>query len=660
MSSLSAAAPSTGSLVSSTRSCLRVDSAWKRRSRILWFAAALGAIGNGCKLVQLREESRAFYRATVMVGRVIPPSGWQGPVVVAAVTESAGKQSPAHRVLLHEAGGFELIVPDGNHTVHAFGDTNHNGRPDDGEPVATLAAPIVVAGNGMIFLPDLTLAVGNAAALRAALPRPSLAAKTSSPVHSTQAGAVADLASPAFSSVAGVQGYWAPMEAFHRYGGNVYFLEPYDPARIPVLFVHGAAGSAQDWQSFFSTLDRRRYQAWFFQYPSGASLDSMSHLLYWKLLNLQLRYRYERLQLVAHSMGGLVVRRFLVNHGEQFPQLRSFVTISTPWGGEASAALGVEHSPAVIPSWRDMQPEGVFLKTLFERPLPSHVEHTLLFGHRGGYSLLRPTTDGTVTLASQLRPEAQSAARLVMGFDEDHTSILAAPPVLRQVSAALDAGSQAGPVSVGGRVQVTLDYDDPGSSLGGGVAVIALSPLAIDAAEGETSPLLFPFTGNDLTPPLGPLPPGRYRLRIAAPSFLAQPVAQDITIRPGEVTPLSLRLRPQGVLAGFVGDDSDALAQPAGSFRPPHPTLRLQKVVLAGPDRVRTLIPRNDGSPGVLDAHLDGRDDAEGPWFNFMNLPEGDYTLRIHAHGRVPHESRHRVTPGQATPLGPIVLAPLK
>ena len=35
---------------------------------------------------------------------------------------------------------------------------------------------------------------------------------------------------------------WKPAEFFREVGGNVYFLEAYDATKIPVLFVHGAAG----------------------------------------------------------------------------------------------------------------------------------------------------------------------------------------------------------------------------------------------------------------------------------------------------------------------------------------------------------------------------------------------------------------------------------
>jgi hypothetical protein len=37
--------------------------------------------------------------------------------------------------------------------------------------------------------------------------------------------------------------------------------------------------------------------------------------------------------------------------------------------------------------------------------------------------------DGVVTLASQLRPEAQDEAARIFGFDEDHASVLSSPQV---------------------------------------------------------------------------------------------------------------------------------------------------------------------------------------------------------------------------------------
>ena len=140
-----------------------------------------------------------------------------------------------------------------------------------------------------------------------------------------------------FSDEYGKKGLWTGLEFFRKIGGNVYFLEAYDPAKIPILFVHGAAGSPQNWQTFFESIDRNKYQPWFFYYPSGASIDSMSYLLLWKLQNLQAKYKFKELYITAHSMGGLVVRSFIVNYGHFFPSIANFISISTPWGGEELA-----------------------------------------------------------------------------------------------------------------------------------------------------------------------------------------------------------------------------------------------------------------------------------------------------------------------------------
>lgn len=398
-------------------------------------AVLLPAVLGGCTLAHTRSESVQIDAVSALMGRVVAPPQWDGPVIVVAATTARKRAVVAHQARLHEPGAYELLVPPGTYTLLAYGDRDGNGAPDGEDPAAVMGGIVSVDGAHMIMGLDLDLTWGLTDVVRSTLP----AQRPEPPPLSTQIGAIADLDSEPFSADAGKRSYWTPMAGFRSNGGNVWFLEAYDPNRTPVLFVHGASGSAQDWRYFFENLDWQRYQAWFFQYPSGAPLDAMAHLLHWKLENLRLRYRIDRLHVVAHSMGGLVVQRFLEDHGAEFPEIGRFITISTPWDGEPRATLGVKHSPAVVPSWRDLQPEGSFVRSLFERPLPEQIDYALFFGHRGGPSLMRPTSDGTVTLASQLRPEAQRRARVVLGFDEDHTSILSSPRVLTEVMRQLAA-----------------------------------------------------------------------------------------------------------------------------------------------------------------------------------------------------------------------------
>lgn len=608
----------------------------------------------GCALARLQEDSDAFYRSTVLVGRVTAPAGWQGPVRVAAVrddgdSEGRGGHELAHHVWLHEPGGFELIVPDGRYTLLAFADANGNGHPDTTEPAARLAQPLDVNGQGIVMQMDMVLQPGAAETVRRIWP--GLAAGAA-PRHSTQAGAPLEFDAPAFSAAQGAEGYWAPLQAFRNTGGNVYFVEPYDARRTPVLLLHGAAGSAQDWRPLVAGLDRSRYQAWIFQYPSGAPLDSMAHLLYWKLLNLQVRHRFQRLHIVAHSAGGLVARRLLLDHGAEFrPQLGSFVTLSTPWGGERFAAVGVKHSPAVVPSWRDMQPEGLFLKTLFERPLAAGLRHVLLFGHRGGYSLLRPTSDGTITLASQLQPQAQAGAALVMGFDEDHVSILAAPQVIHHVQRQLAAADE--PAAAGGQIDVQVD----GAAVPAGqLPFLVLMPLDANG-RAAGSPLQFPAVAPGGTVTLGAVPPGRYEAALSLAGFRAQPGRQPVQVAAGGQLALRFELQASGQIGSYVAAEADVLSRPAGSLRLPHADVVIRRIALQGPGGLqRTLQPRSDGPPDLLQAYLDGRDDAVGAMFLFSGLAAGDYVLRIEADGHLPHVSHYHVVPGQATPVSPVLL----
>ncbi|MBK8324516.1 MAG: alpha/beta hydrolase [Betaproteobacteria bacterium] len=606
-----------------------------RRHFVIALVAPLMA--GGCTLAKLESQTREYDASTVLVGRVETGAHADGPIVVGAYTRGGPQLRLAHQTRLHEHGGYELIVPRGEHVLFAFADRNGNGLFDEGEPAARHAGgrPVAAAGSGMIGGLDMVLGDGTTE-----VPRLEPA-----PRHSTQAGAPIDLDADRFSAARGRDGYWEPLDFFRSQGGNIHFVEPYDPSRTPVLFVHGAAGSPQDWRHQIAHLDRSRYQAWLYFYPSGAPVESMSHLLYWKLLNLQLRYRFERLQIVAHSMGGLVARRLLLDNGEQLPQVRRFVTLSTPWAGEVTAESGVRLSPAVVPSWHDMRPDGPFMRSLFDRRLPAHVDYSLLFGHRGAPGLWRPNNDGTVTLASQLRRAAQEEARTIFGYDEDHVSILVSPQVTAQLQGLLARDEATG---AGGRLDVRLDY---GTEPRVGIPLLVLRPLdppgksiavAISAAEGGAS--------------VSALAPGPYEAGVLADGFLAQPPRQSVSIGTGGPSALSFRLRPQGSLNGYVGEDR---ARPAGALLAAHAAPRILGIRLHGPGVDRTLSPRRDMT--LDDAYrelLDGRDLAWASAFTFQGLPEGEYELAIEAAGRPVHRSRHLVVPGRSGQVVPIVLAP--
>jgi hypothetical protein len=56
--------------------------------------------------------------------------------------------------------------------------------------------------------------------------------------------------------------------------GGLFMLEPYDPDRIPVVFIHGLMSIPQMWVPTISAIEsdpelRGRYQFWVFAYPTG-------------------------------------------------------------------------------------------------------------------------------------------------------------------------------------------------------------------------------------------------------------------------------------------------------------------------------------------------------------------------------------------------------
>jgi len=207
-------------------------------------------------------------------------------------------------------------------------------------------------------------------------------------------------------------------------GANIWFVEPYNQAKIPILFIHGSGGAPADWKYFVENIERAAYQPWFFYYPSGLSLEFSAKILASKIQELKTKYDLKQLVIVAHSMGALVTRSLLIHSKKNFPYIKLFVSLSAPWGGVESAKLGAQKSPIKVASWRDIATDSYFITSLYEHKLPELVRHYLLFGYQGKPNSLDHNTDGVVTLKSMLDNRAQQEAIRVYGFNENHVSIL--------------------------------------------------------------------------------------------------------------------------------------------------------------------------------------------------------------------------------------------
>ena len=239
-------------------------------------------------------------------------------------------------------------------------------------------------------------------------------------VFARGAAQIAQLDAPGFTLDYGRMGLWQPVSFMREKRGGVYFLEPYDAAKIPVLFVHGAGSTPQDWRYFIEHLDRSRYQAWAYYYPTGLPIDVSADWLNRIVTSLHARYGFQQLFVAGHSMGGLVARRFIALNGQDYVKL--LVTFVTPWDGVPFARLGASLGVYAIPSWRDLVPGSAFLRAMQTEALPPAVKHHLFFGYRESGDAY--DSDGVITVMSQREERIEAAAAQVHGFRTDHSAIL--------------------------------------------------------------------------------------------------------------------------------------------------------------------------------------------------------------------------------------------
>lgn len=600
----------------------------------------------GCTLIKLKKDVNSGLQSTVIVGRIYANFSENGPIIVAACSTSEEKEI-AHYTVLHDSGEYELMVGQGNYHVFAYWDKNSNLIYESGEQAGQYGEPKLVVAPAVGVVYDIDIVIPKEGR-NIVIPHGSIISSVKPhKLYSRQAGNITNLDDERFTEEYGAKGFWEPYAFFKQFGGNIYFLEEYDPEKIPVLFIHGASGTPKGWQYFVNHIDRTRFQPWFFYYPTGLRVDSMAYLLLWKLVNLETKYQFNKMYITAHSIGGLVARSFIVNYGSQFPYVKLFVSLATPWGGDPMAEYGVKQSPAVIPSWIDMQPEGDFIESLYRKRLPESVSFYLLYGYRGSRNPFRSNNDSTIALSSLLDYRPQSDADMIYAFDEDHASIISSEKVVAQYNAILDTFDKKDSTSLqqpGGylKINFSYDYDYKGRK--------ARPTLILRRKLNKEEEIVISLDDEDNGKILGPFSDGEYVASMVTFAAKTENKYAPVSVESNKIKELDFVFQPDGVIRGCVTaalkPEDKFPGRPKTRYRSIDTKINIQAITLKGVGIHRILQPNRGPEINPFDPFIWRIDGCYNNCFGFFGLPAGDYKLFIKAEGYKLIEKRYSVIPG--------------
>lgn len=336
------------------------------------------------------------------------------PIIVLLVREDGEKPFVELSQVMYRPGRYHFYANEGRYSVFAFGDLNSNLRIDDGEPRATYPRQLLLQEGKLHASIDLTLGGDTG--------KPAF---EWAPKHDE----LITIKDVRLRERMGRKGHWAPGE-FRKENpvDRLFLMEPYDPNKLPVLFVPGIGGTPEDMQAVMDGMDKNRYQIWLFWYASGMRMNIAAQSLKSLLDEYRVLHDFKDVVIVSQCVGGLVARDAVVQLQDRDHKFNvaALVTFSTPWTGHGMAESGTTISPMTVPVWYDMKEGSDFQKQTIATAIPS-VPHYMFFSYGQGSDV---GDDGTVALDSELDLTMQRRAAEVIGFGVDHMGMVTRPEPL--------------------------------------------------------------------------------------------------------------------------------------------------------------------------------------------------------------------------------------
>jgi len=375
------------------------------------------------------KAARPEYNSAVVMGKLASVDGRRYPAAIVAYAISSSGGTVADYVFAGDAGVFMLYLPAGRYRLYAACDFNGDASYDEKEICgvygASPDAPGEISLQDGVVVNHVTIGTSRELAGRIKTPGNLRLREDAQTIRQRGSnGEVVKIYDERFSPDNARSGWWNPTSFMKAFGARIYMLEPYDPRKIPVLFVHGARGTPQDWVYFLIRMDRNKYQPWFYYYPSGIRLSLATHLLYENLAELHKRYGFRKMGIAAHSVGG-IARSLLVRYDldEKDSYVKLYATFATPWTGFPMADIATSIPQKKIPVWFDVGTQSPFISRTLDARLAPWIHHYIFYGRYD-----RVTGDGAVDKRVAMDAKAK------LPFDCTHDSILSDRKVFRKFS----------------------------------------------------------------------------------------------------------------------------------------------------------------------------------------------------------------------------------
>ncbi|MDX2319573.1 MAG: alpha/beta hydrolase [Moritella sp.] len=397
---------------------------------LIWTVLTLPA----CSLQEINRQSNALASTGMISGEVVVQGEVSDPIYVQLYSRDNGVIKLIDKNTLQPNGRYLFAVLPGTYSMATFIDSDADGEYLAGHWATYYGqteiepASVVIEADEEVEVPLLVIQGPITLPVRS-----DVMAQLGK--HTENIGRVVSLDDAMFGRDVASMGLWRPLDFVEQVGGGLLLLQEYDKNKIPLLLVHGMGGTSAEFAEIVTSIDHHKYQPWVLYYPSGANLDLISDYMLEALQQLSHKYQFKQLGIIAHSMGGLMIRSYVMKQqlSESPYALKFMVTINSPLYGMESAASGVKNSPIVIQAWVDVARDSAYVKRVHSWAWPDSIPYHLVFSYLPGED-----GDGVVPLNSQLSQSLQREASQIHGFEAQHAEILKQPIFLDKLNEILD------------------------------------------------------------------------------------------------------------------------------------------------------------------------------------------------------------------------------